>query len=318
MDAIDHSLKLHRKSAFPFGGVRMVFFGDLFQLPPVVSSREEKEYFTTAYASPYFFDAHIFQQGVTLVMMELTKVYRQTERNFIRLLDAIRTMQFDYDDLETFNERYLPNAAIEEPFLTLCSTNAAAQQINHARLVEIAAPSFFYSGEVKGEFNPKVFPTEYKLELRQGAQVMLIRNDLEKRFVNGSLARIEYLEDEKIFVRIASGDSKNDLIELPKMTWETTRYTISTDAANPIKAEVIGSFIQYPIRLAWAVTIHKSQGMTYDRVAIDFGRGAFEHGQAYVALSRCRTLQGVYLKKPLTPRDIMVDERVASYYESHR
>jgi ATP-dependent DNA helicase PIF1 len=318
MDAIDYSLKLHRKSVAPFGGVQMLFFGDLYQLPPVVSTQEEREYFRTTYTTAYFFDAHVFQKHVPLRMIELTRVYRQSERNFIRLLDAIRTMQFDFDDLESINERYIPDAEIEEPFLTLCSTNAAAQQINKERLDKLTTSSFFYSGEVKGDFNPKLFPTDYKLELRMDGQVMLIRNDPEKRFVNGSLARIVGLEEDKITVSMTDDKGKTEIFDLPKMTWEINKYTISTDADNPIKAEVTGSFIQYPVRLAWAVTIHKSQGKTYDRVAIDLGRGAFEHGQTYVALSRCRTMNGVFLKKPLTPRDIMVDERIAEFYETMR
>jgi len=318
IDAIDFSLKLHRKSYQPFGGLQMLLFGDLFQLPPVVSSVEEKEYFNTVYASPYFFAAHVFKGAVSLQMIEMTKVYRQKERNFIRLLDSIRTMQFDYDDLDSINERYIPDALIEEPYLTLCSTNAAAQQINNAHLSALTTSSHFYPGEVKGDFNPKIFPTDYTLELRVDGQVMLIRNDPDKRFVNGSLATIVALEDEKITVRLTSEEGKTEVFDVPKMTWETNRYTISTEADNAIKSEVIGSFIQYPVRLAWAVTIHKSQGKTYDRIAIDLGRGAFEHGQTYVALSRCRTLQGVFLKKPLTPRDIMVDERVTEFYDQMR
>jgi len=318
MDAIDFSLQLHRNSNAPFGGVQMLFFGDLYQLPPVVSSQEEREYFRTTYPSAYFFDAQVFSSHVSLQMIELTRVYRQNERHFIRLLDAIRTMQLDYEDIETLNERYIPDAIIEEPYLTLCSTNAAAQQINKERLERLITPSYYYSGEVKGDFNERLFPTDYKLELKVDGQVMLIRNDPERRFVNGTLARIIALEEDKITVNLATESGKPDIIELPKMTWEVNKYTITTDKDNPIKAEVTGSFTQYPVRLAWAVTIHKSQGKTYDRVAIDLGRGAFEHGQTYVALSRCRSLQGVFLKKPLTPRDIMVDERVAEFYETMR
>ncbi len=318
MDAIDHSLKIHRKSPLPFGGVQMLLFGDLFQLPPVVSSQEEKEYFATVYPNPYFFGAHVFDKFMPLEMIELTRVYRQSERNFIHLLDSIRTMQLDYEDLESLNERYIPDAIIEEPYLTLCSTNAAAQEINNRRLAQLASAPFFYSGEVKGDFNPKIFPSDYKLELRQDAQVMMIRNDPEKRFVNGSLAQIVHLEDESITVRLSTESGKPELFDLPKMTWENIRYTFKADADNPIQSEVMGSFTQYPVRLAWAVTIHKSQGKSYDRIVIDLGRGAFEYGQTYVALSRCRTLKGVFLKKPLTPRDILVDEKVTEYYEMMR
>ncbi len=318
MDAIDFSLRLHRQSADPFGGVQMIFFGDLFQLPPVVSSQEEREYFRTFYESQYFFHAHVFKGKVPLLMIELTQVFRQSERNFIRLLDAIRTMTFEYEDLEEINERYIPDAEIDEPYLTLCSTNASANQINKEKLALLQAPSYFYHGEVKGNFNPSVFPTDYKLELRLDGQVMMIRNDTEKRFVNGSLGKIIALDEEKITVRLASDSGTTEEFVLPKMTWEVTKYTINTDSVNPIKSEVIGSFTQYPVKLAWAVTIHKSQGKTYDRVAIDLGRGAFEHGQTYVALSRCRTLHGVFLKKPLTPRDIMVDERIVEFYDTMR
>lgn len=318
MDAIDISLRMHRASVLPFGGVQMLLFGDLFQLPPVVSSPEEKEFFRTVYEHPYFFAAHVFKDHIPFQMIELTQVYRQTERNFIRLLDSIRTMQFDYEDLDSLNERFIPDAIIEEPFLTLCSTNAATQAINNERLGQITTPSFFYHGEVKGDFSPKLFPAEYKIELRVDAQIMLIRNDPEKRFVNGSLARVVYLDEEKITVQLRTEDGKIEIFDLPKMTWEINKYTLEPGADNGIKTEVIGSFTQYPVRLAWAVTIHKSQGKTYDRVAVDLGRGAFEHGQTYVALSRCRTLEGVYLKKPLTPRDIMVDERIVEFYETMR
>ena len=318
MDAVDISLRMHRRNNEPFGGIQMLLFGDLFQLPPVVSSAEEKIFFQTNYPSPYFFDAHVFQREVELRMIELTKVYRQRERFFVNLLDAIRTRQIDYEELDALNERYLPDEVIEEPYLTLCSTNAAAQTINPERLSQLDTQAWFYSGEVKGDFNPKLFPTEYKLELKTNCQVMLLRNDPEKRFVNGTLGKIVSLEEDKVFISINKDDGQPEIFELPRMTWEINKYTLGVDQAQPVKAEVIGSFTQYPVRLAWAVTIHKSQGMTYDRVAIDLGKGAFEHGQTYVALSRCRTLHGVFLKRKLTPRDILVDERIVEYYETMR
>ena len=318
MDAIDMSLRMHRKSAEAFGGVQMVLFGDLFQLPPVVSTQEEKEYFRTVYSNPYFFSAHVFQSKAKLEKIELTKIYRQNEKNFIRLLDAIRTMQFDFDDLESLNERYLPDTAIEEPFLTLCSVNSLANQINAQRLSAIDEPSVFFEADVKGDFNPKLYPTEYKLELRLHAQVIMVRNDPEKKFVNGTLAKIVELDHESIVVQIQMEDGKTQNLTLPRMTWELQRYSFSGTSENPIQSEIIGTFTQYPVRLAWAVTIHKSQGKSYDRVAIDLGRGAFEHGQTYVALSRCKRLDGVFLKKPLTARDIMVDDQVVEFYERMR
>ncbi|MGB3079423.1 MAG: AAA family ATPase [Saprospiraceae bacterium] len=318
MDAIDVSLRMHRRSIEPFGGVQMILFGDLFQLPPVVSSQEEKQYFSTVYPNQYFFSAFVFQSKAALEKIELTKVYRQNERHFIRLLDAIRTLQFDYDDLDMLNERYLPDASIEEPFLTLCSVNALANQINAQRLSAIDEPSVFFEADVKGDFNPKLYPTDYRLELKKNAQVILVRNDPEKRFVNGSLATIVDLNPESIVVQFKLDDGKTQNLDLPRMTWELQRYKFSDTPDNPIQSEVTGTFTQYPVRLAWAVTIHKSQGKTYDRVAIDLGRGAFEHGQTYVALSRCKRLDGVFLKKPLTPKDIMVDDQVVQFYAAMR
>jgi ATP-dependent exoDNAse (exonuclease V) alpha subunit len=318
MDAIDFSLRLHRKSTQPFGGVQMILFGDLFQLPPVVSSQEEKLYFRTVYPNPYFFSAHVFQSNVKLEKIELTKVYRQNERHFIRLLDSIRTMQCDFDDLEKLNERYLPDLEIEEPYLTLCSVNVLANQINTQRLASIEQPSIFFDADVKGDFNPKLYPTDSRLELRKHAQVILVRNDPEKRFVNGSLAKVIDLDPQGIVVEFQLEDGKSQVLDLPRMTWEILRYKYSGSADNPVESEVIGTFTQYPVRLAWAITIHKSQGKTYDRVAIDLGKGAFEHGQSYVALSRCKRLDGVFLKKLLTPRDIMIDNDIVEFYERMR
>lgn len=317
MDAIDFSLRLHRKSSEPFGGVQMIFFGDLFQLPPVVASNEERQYFRSIYTSPYFFAAKVFEKEVEVRMIELSKVYRQNERNFIRLLDAIRTMQFDYDDLESLNERYLPDDPIEEPFLTLCSVNSLANEINTTRLAAIDMPSYFFHADIKGDFGVKFYPTESRLELKKHAQVIFLRNDPERRFVNGTLGTIAHIHEEKIIVKLQKEDGSFTEIDLPRMTWENQRYRL-VPGGGGIESEVIGSFTQYPVRLAWAVTIHKSQGKTYDRVAIDLGKGAFEHGQSYVALSRCRQLNGVYLKKKLTPRDIMVDETVVEFYERKR
>jgi hypothetical protein len=318
MDAIDLSLRMHRKSPEPFGGLRMLFFGDLFQLPPVVSTPEERAFFQTVYESPYFFSAHVFRRGADFDMVELTQVYRQRERGFIQLLDRIRQMRFDQDDLDHLNERYRPDEAPEEPYLTLCGTNAAAQRINAARLDALPFSEVHYSADVSGDFNPKLFPTDVNLAIKEDAQVMMIRNHPERLYVNGTLGRILTISPDRIDVELSGEGGERKVIELQRMTWDMLRYTYMPEGPEPIRTEVTGSFTQYPVKLAWAVTIHKSQGQTYDRVRIDLGQGAFEHGQAYVALSRCRSFEGIYLQKPLTARDIMVDERVVEFYESHR
>jgi len=318
MDAIDLSLRKHRKCNDPFGGLRMLFFGDLFQLPPVVSTPEERTYFQTAYESPYFFSANVFRHGTSFDMIELHKVYRQKERGFVQLLDRIRQQRFDQDDLDQLNERFRPDETPDEPFLTLCSTNLAAQRINQARLDALPFSEIHFQADVSGDFNPKLFPTDINLGLKEDAQVMMVRNHPERKFVNGSLGRVVTIQSDRIEVELAGEDGRAEIIELPRMTWDMLRYRYQPDAPEPIQAEVTGSFTQYPVRLAWAVTIHKSQGQTYDRVRIDLGQGAFEHGQVYVALSRCRSFQGIYLARPLTPRDILVDERIVEFYESHR
>ena len=318
MDAIDVSLRMHRKSPEPFGGLRMLFFGDLFQLPPVVSTPEERAYFQTVYESPYFFSAHVFRRGADFDMVELTQVYRQRERGFIQLLDRIRQMRFDQDDLDHLNERYLPDEEPEEPYLTLCGTNAAAQRINAARLDALPFSEVHYTADVNGDFNPKLFPTDINLAIKEDAQVMMIRNHPERLYVNGTLGRILTIAPDRIDVELSGEDGERKVIELQRTTWDMLRYTYVPEGPDPIRTEVTGSFTQYPVKLAWAVTIHKSQGQTYDRVRIDLGQGAFEHGQTYVALSRCRSFEGIFLQKPLTARDIMVDERIVEFYESHR
>jgi hypothetical protein len=318
MDGIDYSLQINRRDNRPFGGVQMVFFGDLFQLPPVVSSAPEKEYFNTYYSSPYFFSSKIIEQGFPVKMIELLKVYRQDEKAFIKLLDAIRIRSFEYDDLEDLNYRYNPNFESNEPFITVCTINAIADAINAEKLSNLPGDIFTYRARVTGSFHPKLFPTEASLKLKEGAQIILLKNDPMKRFVNGSIALITELSDDEITLRIEKRNGETEIVQLEQAEWEIMKYEYSAESPNKIDAKVVGSFTQFPIRLAWAITIHKSQGKTFDRVMIDLGRGAFEYGQAYVALSRCRTLDGIVLKQKIKPSDILVDPRILEFYDMGR
>ena len=318
MDGIDQFLRVNRENSEPFGGVQMVFFGDLFQLPPVVSRPAEKQYFTTYYHSPYFFSAKIIEAGFPLEMIELSKVYRQDERAFIRLLDAIRTRTLDWDDLAEINLRYQPSFNFNAPFITLCSVNAIANQINMTRLRELNTDARTYTATISGDFSQKVLPTEQFLTIKEGAQVMLLRNDPQKKYVNGSLATVMSLHSEHIVLRLIKSDGDSEMIELEQSIWEMLKYELSSAGGKKLESKVVGTFRQYPIRLAWAITIHKSQGKTFDRVVIDLGRGAFEFGQTYVAMSRCRTLQGVVLKRPLKDSDILADPRIVEFYEVQR
>jgi ATP-dependent DNA helicase PIF1 len=316
MDNMDYFLRLNRNNQKPFGGVQMVVFGDLFQLPPVVSSPQEQLFFQTTYKSPYFFDAQVMKsEEFELQLIELRKIYRQEERHFIRLLDTVRTNRMDYEDLDDLNERHQPNFEDDEGYITLTTRNAIADQINDRALKKIESPTFMYTAKIDGDFDPRNFPTESLLQLKAGAQVMFIKNDAERRYVNGTIGKIVFIDDENIHVEVIDKDGSKRIVEVSQSAWENIRYKTSDTDPNKIEAEVTGSFKQYPLKMAWAITIHKSQGKTFDKVIIDMGTGAFEHGQTYVALSRCRSLGGIVLKQRLKPRDIMTDERIVEYYE---
>ena len=318
LDNIDYFLRVNRNVNEPFGGVQMVFFGDLFQLPPVVASDFERRVFSTTYRSPYFFSSQVMNKRYPLRLVELNTVYRQDERRFINLLDSIRLNQIDYDDLMELNERFVPLPEDKEFFLTLTSRNAIADQINQLEINKLETEPFSFTGSVVGNFNPRLMPADPVLQLKQGAQVMFVKNDPQKRFVNGSIGIIKSLTSESIIVTVLDDRDEEQTFELEKLEWEILKY--KSDEANPqkISTEVAGTFKQYPIKLAWAITIHKSQGKTFDRVIIDMGSGAFEYGQTYVALSRCRRLDGIFLKRPLHGKDIMVDNRVTEWYEWKR
>ncbi|MFZ1523662.1 MAG: AAA family ATPase [Saprospiraceae bacterium] len=317
IDNIDYFLRINRNINAPFGGVQMIFFGDLFQLPPIISSIVEREYFRTTYHTPYFFSARVISE-ISMKMVELIHVYRQEERYFINLLDSIRTNSLDYDDFMFINQRHQATPEDDDYYITLCSRNDIANKINENELKAIQSPVFEFQASVAGEFNPQLFPTEYNLNLKTGAQVMFVKNDLQKQFVNGTIGIIDELTGDTIKVRILENTESEKIIDVDQQEWEILKYEMDQQKPGNISTKVIGTFKQYPLKLAWAITIHKSQGKTFDKVIIDMGSGAFESGQTYVALSRCRTLDGIILKQPLRNRDIIVDERVTEYYEQIR
>ncbi|MEN0046407.1 MAG: DEAD/DEAH box helicase [Bacteroidota bacterium] len=314
LDHIDLFLRINREHPAPFGGVQVVFFGDLFQLPPVVSNPVEKLMFSTQYESPYFFSAKVVKE-FSLEMLELRKVYRQEARYFVRLLDAVRTNRLDRDDLQDLNERYIPDFESEEFYITLSARNATVNRINKVELENIPLPEQVFFATIKGDFNPRLFPTEQALKLKLNAQVMFVRNDPDRQFVNGTIGRIVKLEDNNITVMVEERDGRKRYVEVPQIEWEILRYNLGEN--DKIESEVVGTFKQYPLKLAWAITIHKSQGKTFDKIIIDLGKGAFEHGQTYVALSRCRTLEGIVLRQPLRWTDIQTDERIVEFYEQN-
>lgn len=315
IDAIDQTLRLN--SAYPdkpFGGKQMVFFGDLFQLEPVVQNNEVEQYlFNEYYNSHYFFDARVFRQ-IHMHCIELRKIYRQSDPDFIHILDTIRLNHADDLELNALNKRvdkkFVPSS--DDTYVTLSTRNNVAAGINEFELMKLKGKEFIYRGDIEGEFNPKQLPTEMSLVFKEGAQVIFIKNNLDGKWVNGTIGKIQALQEDKIEVLLPNGEIE----EVRRETWENKRYF--WDAVNRrVKSEVIGEFKQYPIKLAWAITIHKSQGLTFDKVILELSGGTFAHGQLYVALSRCRSLEGLVLREPIKQSDIIIDERVVRFARNY-
>jgi len=289
------------------GGVQVIMFGDLFQLPPVVRGKELNEFFRMHYGSPYFFDAKVFE-SLELRFVELTKVYRQSDLAFIELLDKIRSKQISSQDIALLNEKVDQNVAdVYDQVITLTSTNEIAAQVNAIHLRKIETEEFNFVAQASDGFSQSEFPADFDLKLKSGAQIMMLVNDPKGRWVNGTIAQVDEINENCVKVRI-NGVS----FEVEMATWSKIEYKYDKEK-NSIYEEVIGNFMQYPIKLAWAITIHKSQGKTFDRVIIDMGRGAFAHGQVYVALSRCRRLSNIKLKRPIRIQDIIFDQHIYEF-----
>jgi ATP-dependent exoDNAse (exonuclease V) alpha subunit len=313
LDCVDKSLRLNRGKHEPFGGVQMIFIGDLYQLPPVVT-RTEAEIFLTQYASPYFFDAQVMQ-GLPLEFVELEKIYRQKDDTFISLLNAVRNNSATEEHFAAINERYNPEFVPNSKkfFLYLTTTNARADEINSKELTKLKTSEHLYEGNATGNFDNRAMPTDAALSVKVGAQIMMLNNDSAGRWVNGSIGKIVSIEkDEEGEDLLIAELSDGELVEVARFTWELFEFKYDADRKS-MHSETIGTFTQYPLKLAWAVTIHKSQGKTFDQIIIDLGKGTFAHGQLYVALSRCRTLAGIILKQPVLKQHIRMDWRVVKF-----
>jgi ATP-dependent DNA helicase PIF1 len=316
MWAIDQSLRVNRgKPREPFGGVRLMLFGDLHQLPPVVQEHEVADHLEETFGGPFFFSVPALTEGDGTALLELNQVFRQSEGPLLTVLNKVREGHVEEHDLEILNERVRPirTLAEGEAFVILTPTNAAAQRINLAYLNALKGDAYTYTAGTTGEFNPTAQPTDQTLTLKVGAKVIMLRNDADRRWVNGSIARIARLEESRVFITIDGRE-----YEVEPAIWENRRYAYD-QTEQKIVESVAGTFTQFPVRLAWAMTIHKSQGMTLDNVYLDLGRGTFAHGQAYVALSRCRTLEGLTLARPLQARDVIFDTAAMRYRDTfHR
>ncbi len=308
LDYIDYTFRINRKKNIPFGGVQMIFIGDLFQLPPVITNQEKIDYYAN-YKSEYFFDAKVFKE-IELHFIELKTIYRQASKTFISLLNKIRNSELEYEDFELLNSRfqshfhYKPN----DYFLTLTTTNQISEQINSTRLKDLRGEDFTFLGKISGKFDTQYLPSDLSITLKKNAQIIFTKNDPEGKFVNGTIGKIYDVNHEKILVLLED----NSIIDVEPMKWEQYEWVVDEETGE-LKEKVTGSYEQIPLKLAWAITIHKSQGLTFDKVVIDTGRGAFAHGQLYVALSRCKTLEGIHLLKPITNRDVIVDNRIQDF-----
>ncbi len=310
LDAMDFMLQSVRRNNEAFGGVQVLFIGDLLQLPPVVR-QEEWSVLKNYYSGMFFFHSHVIQQN-PLLYIELDKIYRQTDQDFINILNNLRNNKISPQDIQILNQYVRPDFDIKnnQSYITVTTHNAKADSINNQSLKDLKGKSFKYYPEIVGEFPDKIYPVDQELELKVGAQIIFIKNDLsfEKRYFNGKMGIVHSLSEEEIVVHFPE---ENKYIEVEKYEWENIRYTVDENTKE-INDEVLGTFTHYPIKLAWAITVHKSQGLTFDKAVLDVSQ-VFVPGQAYVALSRLRSLDGLVLLKPIQLNGITNDVSVMDY-----
>jgi len=305
LDAIDRSLRQARQRPHEaFGGVQVVLFGDPYQLAPVPGDADERAYFQDQYRSMWFFDAKVWEE-TDLKIYELTVIHRQHEDEFKHMLNAVRHGRVTAEIAGRLNETGARSAPTDGA-ITLATTNSTVTRINATALARLSGRSMTAKAQITGEFGGRAFPADDALELKQGAQVMFLRNDAEQRWVNGSIGTVTRI-DTTVWVEV-DGETHSVVPTI----WEKYRYTYSA-ATKSLKKDIVAEFTQFPLRLAWAVTIHKSQGKTYSRAIVDLGSRSFAPGQTYVALSRISALEGLYMTRPLRPADIIVDTNVQRF-----
>jgi len=307
-DCVDQFMRIKgRAFGEPFGGTQAIMIGDLYQIPPVVKGHE-RNVFEDYYDSEYFFDSSVYSE-IDIEHLELEKIYRQTDQGFIALLNKIRNKTLMEEDLDLLNQKVINRRTkLPQNAIYLTTTNVMADELNKEELLKLPTNASVFEAEIKGEIDKKSFPAEELLLLKEDAQVMLLNNDSEGRWINGTLGRIKKIGQKSLEVQLSNGSIE----EVKLFKWDVFRFYWDQDA-RVVAADDVGSFKQYPLKLAWAITIHKSQGKTFDNVVIDLGRGAFASGQLYVALSRCRSLSGIYLRRAVRESDVLVDYRVVNH-----
>ncbi|MBQ8225182.1 MAG: AAA family ATPase [Bacteroides sp.] len=312
IDAVDRILRVYSHNLRePFGGKQLLLVGDIFQLEPVVKG-DEREILNRFYPTPYFFSARVFSQ-IDLVSVELQKVYRQSDERFIGVLDRIRNNTASAPDLQLLNSRYGAAPTDEaDMYITLATKRDTVDHINEKKLAELPGEAATFWGLIEGDFPESSLPTPLELTLKAGAQVIFIKNDFDKRWVNGIIGTVTGYDPVEETIYVLTEDGKE--CDVKPELWRNIRYTYNEEKKE-VEEEVLGTFKQFPIRLAWAITVHKSQGLTFSRVVIDFSGGVFAGGQAYVALSRCTSLEGIRLKKSINRADIFVRPEIVSFAE---
>lgn len=310
VDAIDYTLRKAIRTTQPFGGKQIIFVGDMFQLPPVVRQGAERELLHDIYkADDFFFYKADAIKRMRLVKIEFQKVYRQDDdRQFLNILENVRMNKVTPENIMHLNKRVTQPQNKDDIVITLASLNKTADSLNQQRLAEIDAEEFTYEGTIAGKFDDKKLPVELNLRLKVGAQVMFTRNDQQKRWANGTLAKVVKLTKDEIHVRLDNGETH----AVPCASWDSVSYEYDRELRK-LKKEVTGTFTQYPLKLAWAITVHKSQGMTFDKMSLDLSRGLFADGQLYVALNRVRSLEGLFLSKDVIPQYAHTSREIIAY-----
>jgi hypothetical protein len=310
IDCVDRILRVYSGNMrLPFGGKQLLFVGDVFQLEPVVPS-DQKEILSLFYASPFFFSARVFKD-INLVPIELQKVYRQTDSVFINILDRIRNNAARKQELDTLNGRYFPSfePQNEDMYITLATRRDQVDFINEKKLAELPGEEYVSVGKIEGDFPESSLPTQLNLSIKEQAQVIFIDNDYERRWVNGTIGMVSGIDENgNVYVLLESG--VEHLVE--PTSWRNYKYKYN-EKEKRIEEEIVGTFEQLPIRLAWAITVHKSQGLTFSRVVVDLTGGVFAGGQTYVALSRCTSLEGLVLKSKISSRDIFIRKEIVEF-----